>query len=217
MDRDTCLSRIGDAVMTAQLPDVPQVPERLPDLEPEDHVAMFRERAVAVDAVVHGPMSRHGVPRAVIGIANGHESKSFMAWDELPAAGIPAALATAGMERVEADLPEDGRKVHQLSYSTVDLGVTGAVAGLAESGSVVLTHGPGRSRMTSLIPEVHIALLEVNTIDRTLAHWAQRHPEVAGATTNLVLVTGPSRTGDIGQHLNLGVHGPKHVHVVLLR
>lgn len=217
MDRDAFLSKIGAAVMTTQLPDIPQVPERLPDLEPVDHVVMFRERAVAVDAVVHGPMSRHGVPRAVIGIANGHECKSFMAWDELPAAGIPAALATAGLERVASDLPDEGRKEHQQTYATVDLGVTGAVAGLAESGSVVLAHGPGRSRMTSLIPEIHIALVEVSSIDRTLAHWAHRHPDAVGDTTNLVLVTGPSRTGDIGQHLNLGVHGPRHVHLVLLR
>ena len=130
---------------------------------------------------------------------------------------LKIALATAGLERVTADLPDEGRKEHQESYAGVDLGVTGALAGLAESGSIVLNHGAGRSRMTSLVPEVHIALMEVNSIDRNLAHWAQRHPDEAAGTTNLVVVTGPSRTGDIGQHLNLGVHGPRHVHVVLLR
>ena len=58
---------------------------------------------------------------------------------------------------------------------------------------------------------------DVTTIDRTLAHWAHRRAESAAETANLVLVTGPSRTGDIEQQLNLGVHGPRHVHVVLVK
>jgi L-lactate dehydrogenase complex protein LldG len=203
--------------MATELPEVPTVPERLPDLEPEDHIALFRSRAIDVDAVVHGPVSSYGVPRAVAGIAAGHGSETFMAWDDLVVAGIPAALAAGGLDRIEANLPAEGRADHQLEYRHADLGVTGADAGLAESGTIVLTHGAGRPRMASLVPEVHIALLQVASIDRSLAHWAHRHPETARDTTNLVLISGPSRTGDIGQHLNLGVHGPRHVHVVLVK
>ena len=203
--------------MSAQLPDSPDVRGDLPTMQPEDLVALFRQRAQEVDAVVHGPLSPHGVPRAVVGIASGHGGRSFMAWDELPAAGVVSALATAGLDRVAHEVPTDTRAAHQLGYRHLDLGVTGADAGLAESGSIVMRHGRGRPRMASLAPNVHVAILDLSLLHRTLAHWAAQHPDMVDQTANLVVVTGPSRSGDIEMNLNLGVHGPRHVHIVLVR
>lgn len=217
MDRDAFLTRVGRATLSATLPPAPQVPSELPGLVDVDLVAMFRERAQAVNAVVHGPVSRHGVPRAVVGIAAGHDASTFMAWDELPASGVASALQAGGLERVEYDLDNGDRLAQNVGLFELDVGVTGALAGLAESGSVVLAHGSGRQRLASLAPETHIALLEVSAMHRTLAHWAHEYPDLVAETTNLVMVTGPSRTGDIEQQLNLGVHGPRHVHIVLIR
>ena len=203
--------------MKAVLPESPESSSDLPTLEGgEDLVALFRRRAQEVDAVVHGPVSRSGAPRAVAGIAAGHHVATFMAWDHLPAPGVVSAMGDAGLERVDHRVPRENRRDHQMGYRRLDLGVTGSVAGLAESGSVVLLHGEGRPRMASLAPEVHVALVEVETLERTLAHWAKGHPNAARQTTNLVIVTGPSRTGDIEQQLNLGVHGPRHLHIVLI-
>jgi len=217
VDRDAFLARVSKAVMTDHLPAPPRVPELLPEMDPVDLVALFRERALEIDAVVHGPVSRHGVPRAVVGIAAGHNAASFLAWDDLPVPGVPTALSTAGLERMSHQVPSDARLAHLLGYATLDLGVTGADAGLAESGSVILLHGADRPRLASLAPDIHIALLEVGVLERTLAEWAHRNPEAVAQTTNLVIVSGPSRTGDIEQQLNLGVHGPRHVHIVLIR
>ena len=217
MDRDTFLASVGQSAMAASLPDSPDVPERLPDMDPMDLQSLFRERAQDIDAVVHGPVGRHGVPRAVAGIASGHQCRSFMAWEDLVVSGVASALTAAGLSRVSDEVPIEGRLDHQLAYHDLDLGVTGAVAGLAESGSVVLSHGRGRSRMASLVPDVHIALLEITVLERTLAHWAHKRPEAAEDTTNLVIVSGPSRTGDIEQQLNLGVHGPRHMHIVMIK
>ena len=217
MDRDQFIGRVASAAMNASLPDPPAVPERLPDLPNQDLVALFHDRAQDVEAVVHGPMSRHGVPKTVTGIASGHQSRTFMAWDDLPAAGVATALVAANVARMTHEVPADGRLEHQKGYARIDLGVTGAIAGLAESGSVVLSHGVDRPRMASLVPEVHVALLDTGLIERTLVHWAHKRPGAAADTTNLVVVTGPSRTGDIELQLNLGVHGPRHVHIVLIK
>ena len=203
--------------MTASLPEPPVVAESLPELEPEDLTALFRERLQLVDGVVHGPVSRHGAPVVVAGIAAGHGCESFMAWDDLPSPGVASELTSEGLTRISHDVPGAGRSEHQMQYMPLALGVTGALAGLADSGSLILSHGEGRPRMASLIPEVHVALLEVTELDRTLSHWAHRRPALVADTANLVIVTGPSRTGDIEQQLNLGVHGPRHLHVVLVR
>lgn len=217
MDRDVFLTRVGKAAMTAALPDHRESSGPLPILPTEDLVALFRQRAQQVDTVVHGPISPHGVPKAVTGIASGHGGRSFMAWDDLPAAGVVSALSAAGLDRVAHDVPYEGRAEHQSGYRHLDLGITGADAGLAESGSVVMLHGPGRPRMASLVPNVHVAILELTRLHRTLANWAAQHPDLVELTANLVVVTGPSRSGDIEMELNLGVHGPRHVHVVLVR
>lgn len=215
--RETFLSRVSTATLSSRLPEPPLVPADLPELPVADLVALFRTRAQAINTVVHGPMSRHGVPRAVVGIAAGHGAASFLAWDDLPVSGVAAALQASGCGRLDHVVPEDARIDHHLTYLDVAVGVTGADAALAESGSVVLSHGPGRPRMASLAPEVHIVLLAADRIRRGLAYWAHQEPDHARNTSNLVFVTGPSRTGDIEQRLNLGVHGPRHVHVVIIR
>lgn len=217
MRRDQFLSRVAASVIAVDLPDPPRVAAELPDFEPTDLVGLFRERAQDNSSVVHGPFSRHGAPKSIVGIAAGHGCDTFMAWDELPVAGVATALASASLERIDHHVDDDRRREHMESYFSLSLGITSSVAALAESGSVVLSHGPGRPRMASLIPEVHVALVEVTSIERSLAHWAARHGGLARETANLVVVTGPSRTGDIEQNLTLGVHGPRHVHVVLLK
>jgi L-lactate dehydrogenase complex protein LldG len=217
VERETFLGRVSAATLNSRLPAPPLVPADLPELPVADLITLFRTRAQAVSTVVHGPMSRHGVPRAVVGIAAGHGAGSVLAWEELPVSGVTAALQSAGCEILDHVVPDEARIEHHLTYHDVKVGVTGADAALVESGSVVLSHGPGRPRMASLAPEVHVVLLEADRIHRDLAHWAHDEPDRARRTANLVIVTGPSRTGDIEQRLNLGVHGPRHVHVVIIK
>jgi L-lactate dehydrogenase complex protein LldG len=217
VEADRFLARVERAIQSADLPKPPEVADALPQADTDDLIDLFRRRIQAVNGVFHGPMGKHAVARAIVGIASGHGSKSFMAWDDMDVSGIPSALTSAGLERVDHRMDDADRLEHQLGYSEVDLGITGALAGFAESGSVVLSHGRGRPRMASLVPEVHVAIVNARDLFWTLSEWAQKHPESAAETANLVVVTGPSRTGDIEQILNLGVHGPRHVHVVIVR
>jgi L-lactate dehydrogenase complex protein LldG len=218
VDREGFLERVTVAVASAALPTAPEVPTRLPGPPPTDLVELFVDRARAAGVVVHGPLSRHGAPGVVSEIAERHGAATFMAWEDLPAAGVVSTLVSDGLTRIDDRVPRWGaaRAETLMRFRQVDLGVTGAAFGLAESGSVVLIHGPDRSRLASLLPEVHVALVESDALHRSLAHWAAQEPGRVSEATNTVVVTGPSRSGDIELELNLGVHGPRHVHVVLI-
>jgi hypothetical protein len=97
---------------------------------------------------------------------------------------------------------------------TIQVGVTGALAGIADTGSLVLVGGEGRPLTASLLPDIHIAILRVSDLVPTLSD-ALRRPEVANSPA-AVIITGPSRTADIEMTLTIGVHGPKELHVFLV-
>jgi L-lactate dehydrogenase complex protein LldG len=92
-------------------------------------------------------------------------------------------------------------------------GVSRALYGLAETGSVVLAASPEEPRARSLLPAVHVTLLAE---DRILPGLAELFEALGGNLPSaLAIVTGPSRSADIEQKLVVGVHGPGEVHVVL--
>jgi L-lactate utilization protein LutC len=94
------------------------------------------------------------------------------------------------------------------------VGLTAAVAGIAETGSLVLTSGKDRPLTASLLPEVHIAVIHAGDILPTV-NAALQLPEVWEASS-AVLITGPSRTADIEMTLTIGVHGPAELIVFCL-
>jgi L-lactate dehydrogenase complex protein LldG len=61
-----------------------------------------------------------------------------------------------------------------------------------------------------------VTLLQVSRIHPSLPDFFTAEPTIAEGGSNLVLVTGPSRTADIEMTLTRGVHGPGHVHAVLV-
>ena len=96
---------------------------------------------------------------------------------------------------------------------TEEAGVSRALYGLAETGSVVLAASPDEPRANSLLPYVHVTLLSEN---RILPGLPELFAALGGDLPSaLAIVTGPSRSADIEQTLVVGVHGPGEVHVVL--
>jgi len=141
---------------------------------------------------------------------------AYLAWDDehLPVTGFSAAAAGRGLRRVDVALPRDERRAVQHRIGDAIVGITGATCGLANSGSVILEHGPGRPRAASLLPITHIALLPAADIVATMADTLPgMHLD---DTSNIVIITGPSRTGDIEFALTLGVHGPQRVHIIII-
>lgn len=93
--------------------------------------------------------------------------------------------------------------------------VSRAAYGLADTGSVVLGASAEEPRARHLLPEVHVSVLPEDRILPGLADlFAELGDELPSA---LAIVTGPSRSADIEQRLFVGVHGPREVHVVLMR
>jgi len=95
-----------------------------------------------------------------------------------------------------------------------DVGVSTAQAAIAETGTLVLDSSCERHRLVSLVPPVHIAIVNasaiVETLDDALALLQQK--EISSAIT---FITGPSRTADIELTLAIGVHGPQELYVIV--
>jgi L-lactate dehydrogenase complex protein LldG len=105
---------------------------------------------------------------------------------------------------------------HRQELASASIGLTGADAGLAETGSIVVTSGPGRGRLASLLPRVHVAIVRRSSIVESLPVLIARRPELVTSGANFVCITGPSRTADIEHVLARGVHGPGEVHAILV-
>ena len=221
MDRRDFLGRVRAAVATADLPDAPQsAPGGLVgELGAASLLDRFVERATEVDAQVSVVDSTE-VPELVLDLVRGYDTKTFISWadDQLPVGGVSASLIAAGCTPQPSEVPTEpaDRIVYQERYFDLVVGITGADGALAESGSIILQHGPKRPRMASLVPLVHIALVPVSQLVASLSHWIADNPDAATASPNLLVITGPSRTGDIEMSLTLGVHGPRHLHILVL-
>jgi L-lactate utilization protein LutB len=112
------------------------------------------------------------------------------------------------------ELRRDGVTIHHQPDPSVRVGLTGALAGIARTGSVALTSGAGRPLTASLLPEVHVAILRKEDIHENLAEVLSL-PQIQQASSS-VIITGPSRTADIEMALTIGVHGPGEIHVLLV-
>ena len=100
----------------------------------------------------------------------------------------------------------------------VDVGITDVEAALAETGSIIISSGPHRSRGSYLAPPVHIALVHTSQILADLIDYfdGSNDPLDRPNRSATVLISGPSKTADIEGILITGVHGPGEVHVVLI-
>lgn len=101
-------------------------------------------------------------------------------------------------------------------FTTIDAGITSTRGGIAEFGAVVLWPTPAEPRLMSLVPPVHVAVLDADTIYSSMTEMMVAENWASGMPTNALLISGPSKTADIEFTLVFGVHGPKEL-IVLIR
>lgn len=126
---------------------------------------------------------------------------------ELDAAlsGLDAHRYTEALEHWKTEL-----------FDSIDAGITSTLAGIADTGTLVLRPGPGEPRTLSLVPPVHIAVLRASRLFASLPAAMRALQPQADMPTNLLLISGPSKTADIQQVLAFGAHGPKELVIVLV-
>ncbi len=219
--RTEILARIRRAQQRALLPDVTGVtppPPQPPSFE-QPLIDVFEEALRSVQGAPHRCATVEATADLIAEICQQQGQSRVMSWTPaaLPLPGLAAALNARGIDLVVSRLPGE-RKQALEALRPLLVGVTGAAAGLARTGSIVLHADHRHGRLASLIPDIHIALLPADRLYADIAAWLadDETAQKIVASSNTVIVTGPSRTADIAQTLTLGAHGPRELHVMLI-
>lgn len=131
-------------------------------------------------------------------------------------------------DRLKTEWPDEGADLPELvTYGgdienfkeklfQIDAAITSTVGGIAETGAIILWPDKKEPRLMSLVPPIHIAVLEAEKICNTFSEAIQSENWPAKMPTNVLLISGPSKTADIELTLAFGVHGPKELIVIIL-
>jgi L-lactate dehydrogenase complex protein LldG len=176
----------------------------------EPPVQVFAETAEAHAWSVRRVADEAGLSVLAAEVCQAEEIRSAVLTAEPETAGFGPLLERLGVEVRPFDGPPGA--------ADADLGVTGALFGLAATGSVVVSSARAGGRSASLLPPVHLALLPASRVLASASelwrHMGEHFPD--GPPSQLVFISGPSRSADIEFTLTVGVHGPKRVWLGLL-
>jgi L-lactate dehydrogenase complex protein LldG len=125
--------------------------------------------------------------------------------------------AEAGSEGLPDLIPYGGQlEDFKSNLFQIDAAITGTSGAIAEIGALILWPNEQEPRLMSLVPPVHIAVLDGDQIFNTFAEAMQTQKWPEKMPTNAILISGPSKTADIELTLAFGVHGPKELIVLIL-
>ena len=208
MSREQILERIR-----AGLGDVPARADHaaeLPILPPPqvfaNPVEMFVERSRQLSMTAEVVASMDDAAAHAAAWCAGRAVRRAAVWNDPHVHPVVDRIRAAGVEILAPGSPLD-------ALAAADIGITGAEWGIAETATLVLSTDPGRPRLTSLLPPAHIAILRA---DRILPDLPALFARCGALPSALTLVTGPSRSADIGFVPVLGAHGPMAVAVFVI-
>lgn len=199
--REQLLTRVRGALgRSAQdrVPEAPAVRMAIPKVDHADRVAQFSAAQTALAGRVWMVDDVAGVRGAVEQIVAG---RTFIASDTF-----------YSLPGIDGNASDRGQAV-----DTADVGINFADYALADTGSLVFLSESRETRLISLLPPVHIAIVAGHKILSGLDELFTLVPRPAAESSSMVIVTGPSRTADIEMRLVRGVHGPGEVHVIVVR
>jgi L-lactate dehydrogenase complex protein LldG len=209
---DIVRKALGRTEALANPPKPPEIPDAIARLVPKD--ANFVERFV--ESAIAAKMQVMRVTAEEIG----GRLTEFLRQHGAKMVGIPASNVLDRLD-IPSSIEAAGASVIRWDESTLDaaydldIGVTDVYAAVAETGSLVIRPDPGHGRALSLVPMVHVAIVEpTNIVADLIDLMAKLAAEPRAA--NITIITGPSKTADIEGELVTGVHGPGVVGVFLV-
>lgn len=176
----------------------------------DDLAERFTQSLMAVKGQVHRASSWDAALETVDELLTELNAQQVVVNDEAPLNTVDFATTRPQLEWFTA-----GKTAGDLRAfcTTADVGLSSCEAALAETGTVIVASGMGKSRLVTLLPPVHIALVPTSKLTTDIFTWTAARGEAPPA--NVSLVSGPSKTADIEQTMAIGVHGPKQFIVVL--
>jgi L-lactate dehydrogenase complex protein LldG len=177
-------------------------------LPPAERVKLFAEMVQAAAGSVAMLPSASGVPAAVA--------------DFLRSQNLPMAVRRGDDPRLAA-LPWDQQRTLEISTGPSDgrqlVSVSHAFGAVAETGTLVMMSGRDNPTTLNFLPDTHIVVVDAKDIAGDYESVWQRVRETFGVNAlprAINMITGPSRSADIGQILILGAHGPRRLHVLVV-
>ncbi len=201
--RDAILGRLRASRAAVHLPraDAPAAPppERR---SPSECLLRFHEEATALGIECFVELSSDDVNARVRRLTDGLR---LLSWD---ATQLPYRLGELAHDATFGHSP-------RAQQALAEVGLTGCDGAIAETGSLVMLSAPGRSRIVSLLPPFHVAVVTPDDLCFSMGEYFHDHREQLESSASCTFITGPSRTADIELTLTLGIHGPGRVAVVL--
>ena len=210
--RDQILNRLSTAhpVLGTTEPGEKYIPvSPFVDQSSQGLLDRFVEQAKSLASMVYLPASQEEAIQVILDLLDGDHS--VLAWDyeHIPLPGLAEAFASHDIQ------------IAPQRDASVRVGITGADVALAATGSLVLMTGAGKPRLASLLPPVHIVMIQQSQILMDLEAWVavlrQEGLDTFRKIASAMIISGPSRTADIAMQLILGMHGPGELHILILR
>jgi L-lactate dehydrogenase complex protein LldG len=171
-------------------------------------VRLFAEMARAVSATIEELADPAEIPAAVQNYLRSRNLPQELRHGADPLiAALPWSEGAPSLERRKGRA--DMRDETSLSH---------AFAGVAETGTLILTSGPDNPTTLNFLPENHIVILFADDIAGSYEDVWDRLRRMNGSNLprTVNMITGPSRTGDIEQTIELGAHGPRRLHIMIV-
>lgn len=213
--REEILARIRAATADVTEPDpavdVPLAWEYGRPLGTADVVGDFVEKVRDYKATVT-PTTASALPADIVAALRALGAASVVLPDGLPEEWVQA-VSDAGLAVYRDEPP-----LSKAELNAIDAVLTTAVVGMADSGTIALDHGPGMGRrVLSLLPDRHVCVIRAEQIVSDVPEGIARLADAVRARRPITWLSGGSATSDIELSRVEGVHGPRHLAVLLVQ